>query len=486
MIRLPNAGTYSLELVTAQNGAQVVVCYSDATSSTYIGGTQATAIVSATTTAICATPAASTVRDVDQINIKNTFAGSHTITVQLDVAATNVPIITAALLTDESLNYTHGSGWQQKDANGNTKTNPIGFVMTSAQLAAIVSDETGTGALVFANSPTLVTPALGTPSAVVLTNATGLPATSVINTPAGNIAATTVQDALNELDSEKAKVGALASSGITGAAASGANTDITSMTALTAPTVAANPVRATDLQVQLATAFTTAGTSTAFTLTPAPAITANAANQRFRVKFNAAAGTTPTLAVSGQAALALKYRDSTGAKQAITSTQVPINWVSDVENDGTDWVVLSVATQNKPAFSVYKTANQTGIANDTFTLVTWDAEEFDTDNSFASNRFTPKAAGNYLLNAHLMWTTGVDQSAYLISIYKNGSLYKATRHSFSGSTSSTGNLPSNQITEIVKANGTTDYFEIYVWQGSGSTQELAGNSSNSVFSGVLL
>jgi hypothetical protein len=46
---------------------------------------------------------------------------------------------------------------------------------TSANLAAAVTDETGTGALVFANSPTLVTPALGTPSAAVLTNATGLP-----------------------------------------------------------------------------------------------------------------------------------------------------------------------------------------------------------------------------------------------------------------------------------------------------------------------
>ena len=46
---------------------------------------------------------------------------------------------------------------------------------TSANLAAAVTDETGTGALVFANSPTLVTPALGTPSAGVLTNATGLP-----------------------------------------------------------------------------------------------------------------------------------------------------------------------------------------------------------------------------------------------------------------------------------------------------------------------
>ena len=49
---------------------------------------------------------------------------------------------------------------------------------TSAQLAAKVSDETGTGSLVFANSPTFVTPALGTPSAAVLTNATGLPLTT--------------------------------------------------------------------------------------------------------------------------------------------------------------------------------------------------------------------------------------------------------------------------------------------------------------------
>jgi len=46
---------------------------------------------------------------------------------------------------------------------------------SSANLAAAITDETGTGALVFATSPTLVTPALGTPSAAVLTNATGLP-----------------------------------------------------------------------------------------------------------------------------------------------------------------------------------------------------------------------------------------------------------------------------------------------------------------------
>jgi len=46
---------------------------------------------------------------------------------------------------------------------------------TSQNLADIMTDATGTNALVFAESPTLVTPALGTPSALVLTNATDLP-----------------------------------------------------------------------------------------------------------------------------------------------------------------------------------------------------------------------------------------------------------------------------------------------------------------------
>ena len=51
---------------------------------------------------------------------------------------------------------------------------------SSANLIAAVTDETGTGALVFANSPTLVTPALGTPASGTLTNATGLPIAGLV------------------------------------------------------------------------------------------------------------------------------------------------------------------------------------------------------------------------------------------------------------------------------------------------------------------
>lgn len=47
---------------------------------------------------------------------------------------------------------------------------------SSANLKSLVTDETGSGALVFATSPALVTPDLGTPSAINLANATNVPA----------------------------------------------------------------------------------------------------------------------------------------------------------------------------------------------------------------------------------------------------------------------------------------------------------------------
>ena len=59
--------------------------------------------------------------------------------------------------------------------NGRLATTSIN---TSAKLANILTDETGSGLAVFGTSPTLVTPILGTPTSVTLTNATGLPLTT--------------------------------------------------------------------------------------------------------------------------------------------------------------------------------------------------------------------------------------------------------------------------------------------------------------------
>lgn len=59
---------------------------------------------------------------------------------------------------------------------------------SSANLAAAVTDETGSGALVFGTSPTLTTPDLGTPTALTLTNATGLPISTGVSGLGSNVA----------------------------------------------------------------------------------------------------------------------------------------------------------------------------------------------------------------------------------------------------------------------------------------------------------
>lgn len=60
----------------------------------------------------------------------------------------------------------------------NANVTPWLVAPTSANLRSALVSSTGTGDAVFAVSPTLVTPDIGTPSAGVLTNATGLPLTT--------------------------------------------------------------------------------------------------------------------------------------------------------------------------------------------------------------------------------------------------------------------------------------------------------------------
>jgi len=93
------------------------------------------------------------------------------------VFGTSPTLVTPALGTPSSATLTNATGLPITGlASG-----------TSSNLAGVLSDETGSGAAVFGTSPTLTTPNLGTPSAATLTNATGLPMTGITSSTSANL-----------------------------------------------------------------------------------------------------------------------------------------------------------------------------------------------------------------------------------------------------------------------------------------------------------
>ena len=88
-------------------------------------------------------------------------------------------MLTGILLFTAAVTWAQFSGGGSGTGDALTSGTLAQFAATtSAQLAGVISNETGSGLLVFQTSPTLVTPLLGTPTSGTLTNATGLPLTT--------------------------------------------------------------------------------------------------------------------------------------------------------------------------------------------------------------------------------------------------------------------------------------------------------------------
>jgi hypothetical protein len=122
---------------------------------------------------------------------------------------------------------------------------------------------------------------------------------------------------------------------------------------------------------------------------------------------------------------------------------------------------------------VHKNGTNQTVTASTQTLLTWTTEVFDTNNNFASNRFTPTVSGKYLFYLNVRCSDGTGCIAY---IKKNGNDYATREIDVAGH--------GVDVSAIVDMNGSTDYIEAYVYDISGTT--IAGLEDHTYFTGALI
>jgi hypothetical protein len=201
----------SMSGASTTNNPDFVVSYADNTGSAFTEGSQDGVLNGTSDVTLVSAPASLTRRVIKNITIQNTDTAAVTITIVFDNNGTQRQVAVATLQVNDvwTLSGVFDSSGNLKtvqslvnlatnvtgtlpEANGGTGITSFGtgvatFLGTpsSANLAAAVTDETGTGSLVFATSPTFVTPVLGTPTSGTLSSCTvdGTDAVGFRNTP---------------------------------------------------------------------------------------------------------------------------------------------------------------------------------------------------------------------------------------------------------------------------------------------------------------
>ena len=141
---------------------------------------------------------------------------------------------------------------------------------------------------------------------------------------------------------------------------------------------------------------------------------------------------------------------------------------------------------NGPAFAAYAAAILQTITSGSQQKVLFQTEEFDTNSNYANSRFTPTVAGYYQLNAEVRLDGASGTGEMMIVLYKNGAEHK--RGTNQQGTQIAANFYAMTVSALVYANGTTDYFEIYVQQGSGSSVSVTAVNNPAItwFNGCML
>jgi len=142
----------------------------------------------------------------------------------------------------------------------------------------------------------------------------------------------------------------------------------------------------------------------------------------------------------------------------------------------------ALAASGWPSFNAYKSAVQTNVTG--IEKIEFDTEEFDTNSDFDATtnyRFTPTAAGKYIITVIISWTNYTAGDQVELYLYKNGAAYKEVKQ--------VPDTPSHgqTLSVVVDANGSTDYFEVFGQNSARNTSTIGGsNSRQSSFTGCRI
>ncbi|AGE60617.1 tail fiber protein [Pelagibacter phage HTVC019P] len=151
-----------------------------------------------------------------------------------------------------------------------------------------------------------------------------------------------------------------------------------------------------------------------------------------------------------------------------------------------DNTFASAGGDNTPAFKATLSGNQT-IADNATVKITFDTETFDTNNAFASNKFTVPSgeAGKYNIISQLTFYDGSDHiKKVVLAIYKNGSAITEAIYNLGGENMFRYALCNSNILNL----SASDYIEIYGYADTsdGGTIAILSGNQQSYFSGYKL
>lgn len=131
-------------------------------------------------------------------------------------------------------------------------------------------------------------------------------------------------------------------------------------------------------------------------------------------------------------------------------------------------------------FSAHNNGVAQSVASGSFQKVNFSTEDYDVGSAFASSRWTPPAGRPVSMVA----ATGCAQTngtLTTVAIYKNGAEFKRGNLIYGSGANSV-----NVTVSCMDVPNGTDFYEVFVNQQTGVSQNLAGGSSSTYFQGTTI